>query len=234
MSTKRISAVILAAGSGSRMKSAVPKQYLNILGESVIHRSVRAFYECDLIDSLTVVTRVDETESVRTLLSDLDSKPITVIEGGATRNESAFIGVSATDAEVVAIHDAARCLVTDEIITAVVNEALRVGAASAGTFSTDTVKETENKLIVKTLDRTKLFMAHTPQVFDRSEYLSALDELDYDGIITDDNMIFELTGRRVAAVETGKNNIKITTAEDLLYAEFLLSHSKKETVNDIE
>lgn len=225
MSTKRISAVILAAGAGSRMNSTVPKQYLDILGESVIHRSVRAFSECELIDTLTVVCRAGEADSVRELLSDLLSKPITVIEGGATRNESAAIGVRATDADVVAIHDAARCLVTNEIITAVVNEALRVGAASAGSFSTDTVKEVEDKLVVKTLDRSRLFMAHTPQVFDKGEYLKALDELDFDGALTDDNMIFELTGRAVAAVETGKNNIKITTKEDMLYAEFLLSHS---------
>ena len=127
------------------------------------------------------------------------------------------------DIDFVAIHDAARCLITPDMINSVVAVAKSFGAATAGCAVYDTVKCVENGEIVGTVSREGLFLAQTPQVFDRVLYAKALvSDLDFD-CITDDNMLMETIGVRVKCVNTGPTNVKLTTKLDLDYAEFLLS-----------
>ncbi len=221
---RSVCAIILAAGSSSRMGKEITKQRMKILSESILSRSVRAFCECDAIDSVVVVTREDEigwaVEELRCF-----SKVCSVIPGGKTRAESAKIGFSAApeDADFIAIHDAARCLITKEKIDEVVRMAFVHRAATASTVVTDTVKAVDaDGLVEKTLPRDSLILAQTPQIFERSLYEAALSNYDIDSSITDDNMLIERLGIKVFSVETGKDNIKITTAEDIAYAEFIL------------
>jgi len=228
--TKKVGAVILAAGTGSRMNSSIPKQYMLLGADTVLRRSIKAFLHSDCISSITVVVRCGETDAVRDSIADLTGKPMTVVEGGPTRSSSALIGVNSTpdDTDFVAIHDAARCLVDGKMIRDVVLAAIEHGAATAGTFCTDTVKLTSDGYIEKTLDRTKLFMAQTPQVFGKRLYLSAASRIPHDASFTDDNMIMEYAGYRVYCVETGKTNIKITTPDDFLYADYILNSCGRE------
>ena len=153
-----------------------------------------------------------------------------VIPGGACRAESARIGFNAVKdrADFVAIHDGARCLVTADIIDRVVSLAIEHGAASAGTPVTDTVKKIDRELsIVDTVSRDELYFTTTPQVFSTDIYKKALDSYSGDlGLITDDNMLVEAIGAKIKLVDCGKENIKITTAEDVAYAEFLLKKRK--------
>ena len=206
---------------------------MTILGESVLFRSVKAFNESDLVDSIVVVTRVDELEWVREELKGF-SKVCAIVIGGKTRAESAKLGFAyiPESATFVAIHDAARCLITTDMINAVAEAAFVHGAATAATAVTDTVKQVgEDGFVDKTLSRGELMLAQTPQIFARGLYETALYAIKPDNSITDDNMMVELTGAKVYPVETGKQNIKITTIDDIAYAEFVLE--RRSSMNEI-
>ena len=129
---KSVAAVILAAGVGSRMRSDKTKQKIEILGKSVLRRTLEAFDKCTLVTSITLVIRKGEEDFVRGEIIGI-AKPVNVVFGGATRAESARLGFAAipSDAEFVAIHDAARCLITDNMIKSVAEEAFSYGAATA-------------------------------------------------------------------------------------------------------
>ena len=197
---------------------------MTILGESVLFRSVKAFEESRLVDSIVVVSREDEVEWAREELKDF-LKICAIVPGGKTRAESAKIGFAAIpeSSTFVAIHDAARCLITKENIKAVAEAAFAYGAATAATALTDTVKQMgEDGFVNKTLPRGELMLAQTPQIFSRELYNNALSITEGDDSITDDNMMVELAGAKVYPIDTGKQNIKITTIDDIEYAEFIL------------
>lgn len=222
----RVAAVILAAGSGSRMKLDVTKQKLIVAGESVLHRTVRIFNNCPIINSIVVVVKNDEVDFAKEELCGFSKvKKITV--GGATRSESAKIGFSFAEenSDFVAIHDAARCLVTEKIINAVVLDAVKYGAATAASEVTDTVKSVDSEgNITGTVDRGGLMLVQTPQVFKTELYKKALQSYDsYDVSMTDDNMLVERIGGKIHCTNTGKYNIKLTHKEDLDLAIFLLN-----------
>ena len=225
---RHTTAIILAAGNSSRMGENVRKQQLNLLGESVLYRSVNSFSLSEKINSIVVVTRADEIDWVTAELASF-SKVCAIITGGKTRAESAKIGFSAIpeSTNIVAIHDGARCLVTPDKIDAVVDSATEHGAATAGTYVTDTVKQLKDGKIVKTLSRDKLFFAHTPQVFSRELYERAISCADPNESMTDDNMFVEQLGSAIFPVDTGKENIKITTRDDISYAECILERRER-------
>ena len=230
---KKISAVILAAGSGTRMGGAVRKQRISILGESVVHRSVRAFAASEFISEIIVVARADETEILKNDLSDLEV-PIQIVVGGTSRADSAkngFLHIS-SDSEFVMIHDAARCLITPEMIDAVAIAVLEHGAATASTPLTDTLKRSRDGTNVDTtIPRRDLYVAQTPQAFSREIYQRALEASSKEKQeITDDNMMAELIGVSPYLVDTGKENIKITTPCDIDYAEYVIK--KRENMSD--
>ena len=222
---EKISAVILAAGSGTRMNSDVTKQRMTILGESVLHRCVRAFDKSEFISEIVVVVRADEKPLLSEDLRGFN-KPLRVVCGGATRQESAKIGFCALSesSEYLMIHDAARCLVTTQIIDAVALAVLEHGAATAATPVTDTVKKSlDGKTVSATIPRNQLYSAQTPQAFSREIYTRAIGLAEeYETEITDDNMMAEIAGAEIHLVDCGRENIKITTHSDIEYAEFLI------------
>lgn len=229
---KNVAALILAAGTGSRMSSTVTKQRMTLLGKSVLLRSVEAHMEARFIDSVTVVCRPDEVDFVKGEISSLDKKPLRIVIGGKTRDESSRLGFESLSdgVDYVSIHDAARCLVTPEMIDKVVFAALESGAATAATRITDTVKlvGTDGK-IKSTVPREALWAAATPQVFEASLYQSAVTACKDSGVsVTDDNMMLESIGVSPVCVDTGKWNMKITTPEDLALAEFLIQRQASE------
>ncbi len=222
------SAVILAAGCGSRMNSSITKQRMTVCGETVIHRAVRAFEECRDITDIVVVVREDELEFASGELSDI-SKLRATVAGGNTRAESARIGFDSIPqgSDYVAIHDAARCLITPDMVARVLNTAYERGAATATAPVFDTVKCVDHDgKIVCTPPREGLRLASTPQVFRSDIYRSALDfSSDMTGI-TDDNMLVERIGVDVFCVDIGTENVKITTPQDIKYAEMILEARK--------
>lgn len=222
-------AIILAAGSGSRMCSDVTKQRMIIHGESILHRSVRVFSQCESICHIVVVCHPNELEWARLELADID-KSLTLTLGGNSRAESAKLGFEMIPegSEFVAIHDAARCLVTHDIIEAVITSARISGAATAAAAVVDTLKRVDNsQKITNTVSRDSLYAAQTPQVFLTSLYKKALNSVELVETITDDNMLLESIGVRVSVVDTGRENIKVTTPEDIKYAEYILKRQWK-------
>lgn len=224
---RRVCAVILAAGSSLRFGEGNEKIKAKICGKSVLTHTVAAFEQAESISSIIVVARECDIEFARCELWQF-KKVEKIIAGGACRAESAKIGALIADAELVAIHDAARCLITPKMINAVVEAAIINGAATLASAVYDTVKRVDpEQKIVETVPREQLVLATTPQVFLLRTYLDALNKSEALETVTDDNLLLEKAGVRVLAVVTDEPNLKITTKEDLKYCEFILGEREK-------
>ena len=219
---KRVTAVLVAAGSSTRM--GFDKLSFDLGGETVVQRSIRAFAECPLVDEIVLVA--GKNREFLEQQAAVCQKPVQVVPGGATRAESAKNGVLAASGEIVAVHDAARPFVSEAVIEAALNAAALCGAAAPAVPVKDTVKTAkrgdgktvpEGCSVTETPDRSTLYAVQTPQCFDRAQYLAALQELDAEKarLVTDDCSLFELTGRSVQLTQGDYANLKITTREDL-------------------
>ena len=219
---KKVSAVLVAAGSSTRM--GFDKLSFDLGGETVLHRSIRAFEQCPLVDEIILVAGSNRAFAQQQAADC--AKPVCVVAGGATRAESAKNGVLAASGALVAVHDAARPFVSQQVITAVLEAAARCGAAAPAVPVKDTIKAAvrgsgktvpESCFVHATPDRSTLYAVQTPQCFDRAAYLAALEELDAEKarLVTDDCSLFELTGRPVQLTQGDYANLKITTREDL-------------------
>ena len=220
-------AIVLAAGRSTRMGSDTPKQLIEINGVPVLIHSLRAFENSRYIRKIVLVVPSGEESVYRALCKAHGIKKLSdVVAGGETRNASAANGFKKIGADIpyVAIHDAARCLVTAELIDRVCTAAVRYNAATAATRSVDTVKISgKNKFIDHTEARNHVWLAQTPQVFLSDLYRAASYIADQSSFIpTDDNMLIENVKHKVRLVECGKFNIKITTPNDLILAKAIL------------
>ena len=222
---RRTAAVIVAAGSSLRMGGDTSKQFLNVCGLPVLAHTLLAFERCAQIDEIVVVARAEEVELVSALAAAHGIQKFkTVVAGGDTRADSAKRGFAAigSDADYVAVHDGARCLVTPAMIEAVCEAAYIHGAATAAAAATDTVKyATPDGFVEATPDRSRVFLASTPQIFCTALYEKALKQEGIDGL-TDDNQLVERLGHPVKLVDCGKLNMKITFPEDIPLAETIL------------
>ena len=226
---KSVAAVILAAGVGSRMRSDKTKQKIEILGKSVLLRTLEAFDKCSIVSSITLVIRSGEEEFARGESVGI-KKPLNIVLGGDTRAESARLGFLAIPdgSEYVAIHDAARCLITDNMIKSVAEAAFSCGAATASAKSFDTLKRVDaDGFITATLDRSEIIRVQTPQIFSVPIYKKALESARIDAGITDDNMLVEGIGQRIRCVDTGSTNIKITEPSDIPLAVSILQNESE-------
>ena len=207
------------------MNSDTTKQRMMLCGESVVYRTLSAFDSSLDIDRIILVCRDDELEYMKKELSGF-GKLYKIVTGGKTRAESSYNGVSAIDLECdfVAIHDAARCLITPGDISRIVQTARLTGAATAATAISDTIKKVDSSgCITETLKRDELLAVQTPQVFDYKRLLALFDGMDLlSGDITDDNMLYERAGYAITPVDIGTENIKITTPRDMLLAELII------------
>lgn len=221
------SAVIVAGGSSSRMGEGVSKQLLNICGIPTVVHTLLAFERTPEIDEIIIVAKSDEIELYEEFKKTYRiTKLKKAVVGGKTRQQSASKGFAAISekSRYVAIHDAARCLVSPEDISAVCVAAYTYGAATAATPATDTIKLADaNGFIEKTIDRTTVWHAQTPQIFDADIYRAALAVCARDGVeVTDDNSLVEYIERPVKLIECSRDNIKITTPADVAHARAVL------------
>lgn len=211
------SAIIVAAGRGTRL-GGVKKQFLEIEGKSVLRRSVEKFVKAGICE-IVISTLSEDLKFVEEMFFDLKDI-VCVVAGGVTRQQSVRNAFDVcSEKGIVLIHDAARPFVRVENIKNVIYMAEKTGAATLGVISTDTVKFVENNLIKRTLDRNKIYLVQTPQAFSKELYRKALNEVS--GDYTDDCQLMEKMGVDVTIVDGCRNNIKITTSEDLEYAKIL-------------
>ena len=220
------SAVIVAAGSARRMEGI--DKVLAPLGEMpVLVHTLYAFQDCPLVGEIVVVTREDLLVEVSRLCQDYSlNKVRKVIVGGAERIHSVQAGLRETDpeAELIAIHDGARPLVTGEVIQEAIAEARKSGAAAPCVPVVDTIKRWEDGLGVETVDRSSLRAVQTPQVFEAGLIRAATQKALEDGeLLTDDCGAVERLGKKVTLTRGSRENLKITTPLDLVLGEAILN-----------
>jgi 2-C-methyl-D-erythritol 4-phosphate cytidylyltransferase/2-C-methyl-D-erythritol 2,4-cyclodiphosphate synthase len=219
-----VSAIIAAGGRGARLGGDRPKQFLSLGGRPILQRSVDAFVLSDRIADVVVALPRDGVDRVPEYLRGR-SKPIEIVEGGARRQDSvanAFALVSGR-ADVVVIHDAARPLVSADVIRRTVDAAVECGAAISALPATDTVKQGDaNRFIVGTLPRGEIFLAQTPQAFRVDVLREALAQAGASADATDEATLAERAGHRVRLIDGDPRNVKITTLDDLAAAERLI------------
>ena len=218
----KTTAIIVAAGTGSRFKTTTPKQFLELAGQPVVAHTIDRFQSAASIDSIVVVLAEDRVSAFQHSASKL----FAVVAGGATRAESVMHGLDAVGgAEIVAVHDGARPFVTPDEIDRTVAKAIETGAACLVGAVTDTIKTIRSGEISGTLDRDQLRRALTPQVFKKEVLQRAFELGDLSEAVTDECYLVEKLGHPIAFVEGSSRNIKITHPDDLAFAA-LLAKSK--------
>jgi 2-C-methyl-D-erythritol 4-phosphate cytidylyltransferase len=215
--------IVVAAGRSERM-GGVDKVFAELAGRPLVAWSLAAFKKCPSVAGVVVVAAPPEVARMEAIVEEWRFTHVrAVVPGGDTRQASVRSGVEAAGAAaIVAVHDAARPLVTSDMIEQGIACARESGAAVCGVPSRDTMKEVDGDppAIVRTPDRTRVWHAQTPQVFGRSLLIDAHGQSD--AVATDDAALVEALGHRVVMYEGSYWNLKVTTAEDLLVAETLL------------
>lgn len=223
-------AIIVAAGSGTRFGAEKPKQFLKILGQPLVIYTVQKFESCAAIDEIILVLPAAEIESFGQIAQKYNLKKLKqTVSGGKTRAASVLNGLDAVDeksAEIVAVHDGARPLVSVEEITKTIEKAKETGAACLVGFVTDTIKEVSDGKIVQTIDRKKLRRALTPQCFRYEILKHAFTQNEASENVTDECFLVEKLGVEVSIVEGSAENIKITTPKDIVFFEIFLKQSQ--------
>ena len=216
---------IPAAGIGRRMGSETPKQYLPLLGRPVLAHTIAVFDT--MPECREIILAVDDVETARAMLAFYETRlPLRLVQGGTRRQDSVANAIAACedDDSIVLVHDAARPCVTPAQVRAVADAAKEHGAALLALPARDTMKEVHAGLVRVTLDRTVIWHAQTPQAARAGLFRIAFAEASRRGIeATDDVSLFEAMAIPVHVVEGAGSNIKITTPEDMVMAEAILS-----------
>jgi 2-C-methyl-D-erythritol 4-phosphate cytidylyltransferase len=215
-------AILVAAGRGERMKADRPKAFLDLGGEPLLLRAARAFDAAPGVDTIVAVVPRELVQEARRLLAPV-ARLAAVVAGGERRQDSVLAGLAAIAPGfdgVVLVHDAARPLVEVDLIEAVLRQAATTGAALPVLPLVDTVKRVRAGRVVETLDRAELGGAQTPQGFRCALLREACEAALRDGAsVTDEAMAVERLGHAVFAVPGSRRNLKITTPDDLAWAE---------------
>lgn len=224
--------IIAAAGEGKRMnlsaerhEESIPKPYIKIKGTPIIIWTLKRFSGIKEIQNIIIVTHKDWVEHCKKLIKEYNIKKInSVIAGGKERQDSVNAGLKFADTEFVLIQDAVRPFVNGTLIKNLLKESKKHDAVIPGIPATNTLKEVNKNFVNKTVARDKIYEIQTPQLFKTSVLKSAYKKAYTDKFYaTDDAMLVERLGIKVKVVQGEKSNIKITTPDDLLYAEAILS-----------
>ncbi len=220
-------AIIAAAGSGSRMASDRPKQFLQLAGKPIIFHTLAPFEECANIHEVIVVLPAEESAGFLSMAGRFGLRKLTkVVPGGATRADSVKRGlqsIRSATAGIVAVHDGVRPFVTVDEIERTIAAATETGAAILVAPAIDTIKEVDSDKVVRTVDRKKLRRALTPQCFRYDLLRKAYENVDVnDPSLTDESSLVERLGEPVMIIEGSARNMKITTPRDLALAEAIL------------
>ena len=225
-----VSGIIAAGGSSTRFGTGQNKTLCLLAGRPVLAYSLRTFLASPAVDEVILVARSGEEQAVRALAQSLaPQKPVAVVTGGADRVASVQKGLAAAKGEIVLIHDGARPFVTEKMITSCLAALEGADGVTTAIPSRDTVKladETGN--VIATTCRRETFLVQTPQAFYREQLLRLHRTLSDRDTVTDDCMLLERAGLRVKLVAGSERNLKITTPNDLLLAEFYLKKEPTE------
>jgi 2-C-methyl-D-erythritol 4-phosphate cytidylyltransferase len=233
----RVTAILPAAGLGTRMGADMPKQFLSLDGVPVLLFTLRRLAACPAITEFVIATRAEEIDSLRvSIASENLGRPVHVVRGGATRQDSVANALPevSSDTDLILVHDAVRPLVTRDQIERVIEEAAACDAAILGIPAMDTVKEVKRAslpsdvaLVTATIPRERVVLAQTPQVFRASLLIEAFGRARADEVSASDEAgLVERLGWNVHVVAGSERNLKITRPGDLQLAEFYLHQER--------
>lgn len=221
----KLEAIVVSAGKGKRLKSSISKPFIKIGKKPILYYTLRALTRYSSIKDIILVTKRDDMRRAKRLITTEGFERIKkVVAGGKTRRLSVEKGLQIIDfdTDFVLIHDAARPFINQKILEKVILEARRFGAAVCGAPLKSTLKRiNDKKFIEETLDRKKIWEIQTPQVFRKDIIFSAYRKFK-DKDFTDDSSLVERLDLEVKVVKGDYFNIKITTSEDLIFAEAIL------------
>ena len=225
-----VSGIIAAGGSSTRFGTGQNKTLCLLAGRPVLAYSLRTFLASPAVDEVILVARAGEEQTVRALAQSLaPQKPVAVVTGGADRVASVQKGLATAKGEIVLIHDGARPFVTEKMITDCLAALEGADGVTAAIPSRDTVKLADGRgNVIATTCRRETFLVQTPQAFYREQLLRLHRTLSDRDTVTDDCMLLERAGLRVKLVAGSERNLKITTPNDLLLAEFYLKKEPTE------
>ncbi|MGI5848474.1 MAG: 2-C-methyl-D-erythritol 4-phosphate cytidylyltransferase [Christensenellales bacterium] len=214
--------ILLAAGNARRMGKN--KMFMRIGNKSVLERSLDAFENSQCLDHIIIVCQKKDALKADAIAEHALTIPYTIVEGGSERQFSVGNALKSIDiADVIVVHDGARCFVRPGIVSACVKKAYETGAAAAGVRTKDTIKRIEGDMITGTVDRADLINIQTPQAFRYGILMDAYTKASSDQFVgTDECSLLERIGTPVSFVEAHYDNIKITTKEDILHGRFIV------------
>ncbi|WAA09455.1 2-C-methyl-D-erythritol 4-phosphate cytidylyltransferase [Fervidibacillus albus] len=222
--------IIPAAGMGKRMGYGKNKLFIPIRHTPIIVHTLAIFEKDEWCKEIILVINEKEREEIESLIQSYEiTKVSKIINGGSERQQSVYAGLKTVngDEEIVLIHDGARPMVNIAHIRKLVQEASLKGAAVLGVPVKDTIKKVKDGIVMETIDRATLWSIQTPQAFRASVIKTAHESAEKDRFLgTDDASLVERIGQNVIIIEGDYENIKITTKEDLFFAESLLSKRK--------
>lgn len=228
-----ITAIIVAGGSGKRMGTAVKKQYIELAGKPILAHTIAAFQSCEQVDEIVVVVGEEDKEKVKEEIVKREgfSKVKAIVAGGKERQDSVYNGLQevSTQTQYVMVHDGARPFVTEEILKKAIEVVKETKAVVVAVPVKDTIKRvaTQTAEVIETPHRETLWAVQTPQCFEKTLLLEAYkDATEKKRQVTDDSMLVEALGVKVKVVRGEYTNIKVTTPEDLLLGEGILSQKK--------
>ena len=235
----RVTAILPAAGLGTRMGAETPKQFLSLDGVPVLLFTLRRLAACPAISDFIIATRAEEIDSLtETVSKENFARPVRVVRGGDSRQDSVANALTEVppETDLILVHDAVRPLVTVSQIERVIAEAAACGAAILGIPAMDTVKEVKRAslpndvaLITATIPRERVVLAQTPQVFSAILLIQAFAQARQDGVTASDEAgLVERAGHDVHVVVGSESNLKITRPGDMELAEFYLRQERAE------
>lgn len=228
----KVYGIIAAGGHGKRMGTEIPKQLLKLDGVTIIEHSLRPFILCPDVEGIVIVAMETIVEHINKIIANIhdENKSITAVIGGLRRQDSVWNGLKSIpeDTDIVVIHDAVRPFITTKLITECIQTAMKNGAVTVMRPLKETPKVVNDNVIVKTIDRSTLWITQTPQAFRKELILEAHRLARKQNLTcTDDCMLVEHLGHKVHVIEGNDMNIKITTPADLKIAGVILSMLNK-------
>lgn len=232
----KVSAIIPAAGQGTRMGSSIPKQFLLLRGKPILHHTLRAFETSGQVDSVTLVVPEKDFDNAKKEWSkDFNDIVKNIVIGGKERQDSVYNGFRAIDADtdVVIVHDGVRPFVSADMIQRAIEAAERYGAVITAIPVSDTVKQSDDEgFVARTVERNGLWRIQTPQAFQYGVLAEAFQKAVKDSYYgTDEGSLLEYAGKKIKIIEGSEMNIKITRKEDLILGEAILNSRTVDTVD---